>query len=143
MINKFSGKYRFLSNFYLCDIEVYEDEIYPSTEHAYQALKFSSKNIRKLFMDKNLSPGDAKKLGRYYPMSENWDDYKLGVMYAVNIYKFTFHPQLKQSLIDTGDQELVEGNTWGDQYWGTCNNVGKNHLGKILMRIREDIKTIG
>lgn len=140
MISEFKGPYRFLSNFWLCEIYVYDDEIYPSTEHAYQALKFSDKNIRKLFMDKTLSPGDAKKLNRKYKMDKNFDTYKLGVMYSVNLIKYNDHPKLKKQLLDTGDHELIEGNNWGDTYWGACNGVGQNHLGKILMRIRNEIK---
>jgi len=142
MIREFRGPYRFLSNFWLCEIKVLDDEIYPSTEHAYQALKFEDKNIRKLFMDKTLFPGNAKKLGRKYLMfkSNNWDLVKLDVMYGLNLKKFSEHPNLKELLLDTGDQELVEGNNWGDTYWGAVNGAGENHLGKILMRVRNDIR---
>ena len=40
----------------------------------------------------------------------------------------------------TGDAELVEGNTWNDTYWGVCNGVGHNHLGKILMQVRQELQ---
>jgi predicted NAD-dependent protein-ADP-ribosyltransferase YbiA (DUF1768 family) len=43
-------------------------------------------------------------------------------------------------LIDTGDQELIEGNWWGDVIWGVCNGKGENHLGKILMEVRKELK---
>lgn len=46
---------------------------------------------------------------------------------------------LKQKLLDTGDAELIEGNTWGDTYWGMVGNKGHNHLGRLLMKVREEI----
>ena len=43
-------------------------------------------------------------------------------------------------LVETGTEELVEGNDWGDTYWGVCKGTGKNMLGKILMEVREELK---
>ena len=54
--------------------------------------------------------------------------------------KFTQNEELKKKLIDTGDATLIEGNTWNDTFWGVCNGVGENNLGKILMKIREELK---
>ena len=51
------------------------------------------------------------------------------------------YPELREQLLSTGDQELVEGNWWRDFYWGVCNGVGDNNLGKLLMKIRDDINT--
>uniref|UniRef100_UPI00345E83CD NADAR domain-containing protein n=1 Tax=uncultured Duncaniella sp. TaxID=2768039 RepID=UPI00345E83CD len=50
------------------------------------------------------------------------------------------NPALAEKLIATGDAELVEGNYWHDTVWGVCDGVGENHLGKILMRVREELK---
>jgi len=47
---------------------------------------------------------------------------------------------LKQMLLDTGDQELVEGNTWNDTFWGVCRGEGQNNLGKILMKVRMELR---
>ena len=41
------------------------------------------------------------------------------------------------SILIEVQQELVEGNTWGDKVWGVCDGVGENNLGKTLMRIRD------
>ena len=41
---------------------------------------------------------------------------------------------------DTNNEELIEGNTWNDTYWGVCNGRGQNHLGKILMKVRSLLK---
>lgn len=52
-----------------------------------------------------------------------------------------FHdPELQQRLLDTGSEELVEGNTWGDVYWGVCDGKGQNNLGKILMDLRREYR---
>jgi predicted NAD-dependent protein-ADP-ribosyltransferase YbiA (DUF1768 family) len=53
------------------------------------------------------------------------------------VAKFGQNPELMQLLKDTGDSILIEGNSWGDQFWGVCNSVGKNWLGKLLMEIRD------
>lgn len=55
-----------------------------------------------------------------------------------NKAKFTQNEDLKQKLLSTGNALLIEGNTWGDTYWGICNGRGQNKLGKILTRVRND-----
>ena len=54
--------------------------------------------------------------------------------------KFTGNYALKAQLLATEDEHLEEGNWWGDRYWGTCEGVGENHLGKILMQVRSEIR---
>ena len=54
--------------------------------------------------------------------------------------KFSQNEDLKKKLLDTGDATLIEGNTWGDKYWGVCKGVGKNRLGELLMEVREELK---
>jgi hypothetical protein len=49
---------------------------------------------------------------------------------------------LRQILLDTGNQELIEGNNHNDRYWGVCNGVGENWLGKILMLVRDELKGV-
>jgi predicted NAD-dependent protein-ADP-ribosyltransferase YbiA (DUF1768 family) len=61
-------------------------------------------------------------------------------MYQCVKDKFTRNQDLKEQLIATGNEELVEGNTWGDIYWGVSRGRGKNMLGKILMRVREELR---
>ena len=57
-------------------------------------------------------------------------------------YKFSKHnPKLRQNLLDTNGIELVEYNYWNDVFWGVCKKteVGENHLGKLIMKIREEV----
>jgi hypothetical protein len=134
-IESFDGDYRWLSNFWLCPI-VKGDHVYPSTENAYQASKYP-KSERQQFT--TCSPAMAKKLGQRIDNPKNWPTEKLVVMRQVLEQKFrqgTFNATL---LACTGVKEIIEGNTWGDVFWGVCDGVGENNLGRILMEIRADL----
>ena len=109
---------------------------YKNSESAYQAQKCPSRISEFI----NLPPNKAKRLGRKVDLRSDWDEVKDNVMYEICKCKFTQHPILKFMLIKTGDQELIEGNYWNDTHWGVCKEVGQNKLGKILMRIREELK---
>lgn len=132
-INKFSGKYRFLSNFYPAEVH-YEGDYYPTVEHAFQAAKTLDLRERRRIAGCG-SPGDAKKLGRRVSLREDWDDIKIRIMKKLLSRKFT-DPELRKKLLSTKDADLIEGNTWGDVFWGQCGGKGRNELGKLLMYIR-------
>jgi len=136
VINQFKDEYRFLSNFFMTDV-AYGGLIYPSSEHAYMAAKTTDPDLR--WMIKNCATAaDAKKAGRELPLRAGWDSMKYEVMHEILWDKFNRNPIIRQKLIDTGDQQLVEGNWWGDKIWGVClkTNQGQNHLGKTLMAVR-------
>lgn len=135
-ILEFQGKYRFLSNFWPVVIE-YEGEFYSSVEHAYQAAKFK-KNDRNFFRLNSTTAAHAKHAGAGKGPPE-WEETKIMVMYELLQKKFK-QEDLKIALLATGDVELIEGNAWGDIYWGVCNGVGENWLGKIIMKVREELK---
>lgn len=138
MIDSFREEYYFLSNFYHVDVE-YDGIVYKNTEAAFQAQKVLDDNEKLLFSD--LYPREAKKLGRRVKLRKDWNDVKDNYMYEICKAKFTQHDDLAEKLLETGDEELVEGNTWNDTYWGVCNGKGKNQLGKTLMRIREELRS--
>ena len=137
-IESFQGAYRFLSNFWPAEVE-YEGLVYPSSEHAYQAAKTIDPEARKAFLD--IKPGQAKRKGRKVVLREDWEDVKLDVMLDLLRAKFS-NPELTKMLLDTGDRGLIEGNTWGDQFWGVCKGQGENHLGLLLMQVRDEIGTL-
>lgn len=137
-ISSFIGVYRFLSNFWPAIVE-HEGLTYPSVEHAYQAAKSLDTNERQRIAA-IVEPGDAKRAGRALPLRSDWENVKLRVMEDCVRYKFTHHPELREKLLATGDAELIEGNTWGDRFWGVCDGQGENHLGKILMRVRAELR---
>lgn len=138
MIDTFRGKYAFLSNFYFSPIKV-EGITYPTVEHAYQASKTLSKNWKEKVLARD-DPRHAKRVGRLVPLRENWDVIRLDVMFVLVLAKFRQNKQLKEKLLATGNQRLVEGNWWHDTYWGICNGKGQNHLGKILMMVRKKLR---
>ncbi len=136
-IERFHEEYRFLSNFWYTPV-LWAGEMYPTNEHAFQAAKtdrvYQQEEIRTC-----CSPGKAKLLGRSVTLRNDWEFIKLYVMLELNRQKFK-HPELAAQLLATGDAELIEGNTWGDKYWGVCGGEGQNWLGKILMCVRDEIR---
>ena len=137
MINSFSGKYSFLSNFYpVPGGLVYLDNKFPSVENAYQSakcpLELRSEKWKELL---TCSSSRAKHIGKTLPLKDGWETEKLIIMLNLLITKFS-EPSLEKMLLDTGDEELIEGNWWKDTYWGVCDGKGKNMLGNLLMQIR-------
>jgi ribA/ribD-fused uncharacterized protein len=136
-IDLFRGEYAFLSNFQPCRIE-YDGVHYKSVESAYQAQKTYS--IQHQIEISKMNAYDAKKAGRFLEqrklVRKDWLDIRLKVMNELLILKFKQYP-FKDLLLETGNAELIEGNTWGDRYWGRCDGIGQNMLGKLLMLRRK------
>lgn len=139
MIDKFDGENFFLSNFYGCEV-TYDGITYKNSEAAFQAQKVANPNKRGAFA--NLSPSEAKKLGRKVELRSDWESVKDKYMYAICYAKFSQNPHLKEKLLETGGEFLEEGNYWHDNYWGICScdkckeKLGQNKLGQILMTLR-------
>jgi hypothetical protein len=135
----FQGDHRFLSNFWPCSI-VWEGLIYPSLEHAYAASKTDDPAIKEMIRSCQ-TPGEAKEYLSKHQLKPamSWTDQKkLWVMEALLTLKFGGRePFLTRALLETGTAGLIEGNTWNDTFWGVCNQTGENHLGKLLMKIRQ------
>ncbi len=138
MINRFTGAHSFLSNFYFSGRLVhYDDDPYSTVEHAYQAAKVESRAERREIHGCH-TPGAAKRWGQRVILRDGWDDIKREIMLELLREKF-FEDPLRAKLAATRPHDLVEGNTWGDTYWGVCGGVGENWLGRLLMRVREEI----
>jgi len=144
MITEFDGKYAFLSNFYHAPF-TYDGIEYPTNEHFFQAMKTLDQEERKKIAAA-ATPGKAKRMGRQVQLREDWEEIKIDIMRLGVSLKFHAHPDLAQKLVETNDAYLIEGNTWCDQIWGSCNcshhkNIpGRNLLGQILMEEREKLK---
>ena len=132
-------QYRFLSNFYEARIE-YGGLAYGNSEAAFQAQKCITEEEKIQFT--KYGPGKSKGIGRRVQLRPDWETVKVGIMEEIVRAKFMQHPELAAKLLATGDKVLVEGNHWGDTCWGvdTRTGQGENHLGKILMKIREELK---
>ncbi len=140
-INAFQGEYRFLSNFWPCYLQ-YENIVYPTVEHAYQAAKVESLDLKTSIKDCP-TPVEAKdyfETNKIQP-SPGWTiAKKLVIMEDLLRIKFCGkEPFLTRALLATGDADLVEGNSWNDTFWGVCNNSGENHLGRLLVKVREEL----
>lgn len=134
MIDCFDKEYAFLSNFYPSFID--EGKGYPTVEHYFQAMKtFNLAQHEKIRLA--ATPGQAKRFGRVCDLRADWEQVKDDIMLQALRLKFQ-DPELRAQLIATGDEYLVEGNTWNDCYWGVCQGIGKNRLGELLMQVREE-----
>lgn len=135
-VEGFFNEYRFLSNFHLVRIK-YEGIVYPSTEHAYQACKSLDPLVRSE-ISKLQTPKEARRFGQKLKIRRDFDSVKLRIMEDVNRIKFQ-DVHLAERLKNTGDAYLEETNWWGDKFWGVCDGIGENNLGKILMKIRSEL----
>lgn len=155
----FTGVYSFLSNF--ADSVVYipaEGKELPykslskgrreykkgkalkclTVEHAFHAMKtVYPKERRKIATE--TSPGKAKRAGRKALLRANWDEMRIDIMRCLVLQKFQ-HKKLFNLLDKTKDCKLVEGNTWGDRFWGQVDCQGENNLGKILIQVRTELR---
>lgn len=131
VIDDFDGEFRFLSKFWPDGPE--------TNEHLYQAAKTDDPMWAARILAAPL-PNDAKTLGRKCPARVNWDNERIPVMRALLRVKFSLGSFCGTSLLATGDAELIEGNWWGDTFWGVCKGKGTNHLGLLLMETREMLR---
>lgn len=143
MISKFDGEYSFLSNFHPWGF-TYKGGIYcPTAEHAYQAFKAKYPYDMLWVMD-SATPGIAKRRGRKVELKPNWDSLRVQTMAEILLFKFSTRERAHMLKATTG-RTLIEGNYWHDQFWGNCmctehaDDPGKNYLGRLLMRIRNNL----
>ena len=141
MISTFRGQYSFLSNFYPCKIVDKNGAVWPSSEHAYQAMKSNDPQVREFIRTHPLK--GLKAAARRIQIRPDWGQIKISIMTKILNHKFAIE-ELRQLLLSTGTEELKEGNYWHDNFWGSCTcnqcgDQGQNQLGRILMDIRANI----
>lgn len=115
------------------------DELYWATsEHYFQAQKFiNTPHLEKVRQTK--TPKDAANMGRNrsLPLRADWNQVKDEVMRKAVLQKFRTHADIREILLATENESLVE-NSPVDYYWGCGKDgSGKNQLGQILMEVRE------
>jgi ribA/ribD-fused uncharacterized protein len=138
-VREFKNKYFFLSNFFPITI-IIDGVEYASSEHYFQAMKFTNPEIQERIRNAP-TPSLAKKLAKKYKKRDDWYDISLSVMEKALRVKFKI-PKLRNKLLATDDMYLQEGNRWNDTFWGVDLKTGKgeNHLGRLLMKIRAELK---
>jgi ribA/ribD-fused uncharacterized protein len=148
MINVFSGAYAFLSNFFVSPLQ-YEGKEWQTVEHLFQAYK-SVYDAEREMIRMAATPGKAKRMGRKnVTLRPDWEEVKVDLMLELLRLKFNQHPDLGDKLRSTGKALLEEGNRWHDNFWGNCfcpeceDIEGRNLLGKLLMRVRDEISGAG
>lgn len=145
MITTFRGIYSFLSNFYSVPI-LYKGVLYQSTEAAYMSQRCDDVEWLKFCADPMSSAGSIKRQSKFITDKPNWSEIKLQVMEEVLRIKFNT-PHLKELLLETGNQNIQEGNDWKDEFWGVRfdiqPNYGENHLGRLLMKLRDELRIKG
>ncbi len=141
---KVNEPYGCFSNFSPHSIQL-QGEKWKTVEHYYQAQKFlgSIDEENSLIIKSAPTPEQAAALGRdcRRQLRSNWEQIKLQVMRKAVLQKFLTHQDIQAILLSTADVLIVEDSP-NDYYWG-CGKAktGDNHLGKILMSVREEIKS--
>lgn len=149
-VERFRGDNYFLSNMYVMTnwIETDLGIAVTTSEHAYQAARFVDPETHKIVA--GVVDGiTAKDLAHELieagePQLPDWETTKVWRMHGIVHQKFFRNPELARLLIATGNENLVEGNTWDDTFWGVCpvgSNNGFNILGNVLMIVRAELQT--
>ena len=128
------------SNFALYPIQL-KGKVWPTSEHYFQAQKFVGTSHENKIR-KAASPMKAAELGRTRKIRirANWDHMKDNVMLEAVRAKFAQHSDLQELLLETGDVPIIE-HTENDAYWGDGGDgKGKNRLGKILVKVRAELR---
>lgn len=139
-VTSFTGKYAFLSNFFPVQLITVHGLPAGSVEHAYQSDKMLNTDDR---IKAVIAPSAAaaKRYGQSHQMRPDWELIKDERMLYYIRQKFQIHA-LRLMLVATDTMDLIEGNTWGDQYWGAIWTPqgwkGKNKCGQILMQVRRE-----
>lgn len=141
-ILKFDDEYKFLSNHYAGSPFEWRGTIWATGEHAFQAAKCALPSDKEKIRA-CATPGLAKKLGRKVTMAAGWGASRVPIMIDILRAKFSLsaQPDLAVKLIATQGSRLVEGNYWGDEFWGVDATSGKglNNLGIALMLVRDEL----
>jgi len=145
--NSRSRDFAWLSNMFPCKITVsgitHLDQRLQQTEWScseaiYQASKFKSAEIQEQFIP--LNGFKAKSLAKTFKtlIRPDWESIKLSIMEQLVATKFDQHPSLRNRLLATRDTQLIEDASWEEySYWGIGRKGGENHMGRILMKLRD------
>ena len=135
-IEWFRHQYRFLSNSAPARVR-FGGRVVPTVEHAHQMAKTNGVTA-KTAIARCATPDDARELGATFETRPDWPEVRLPIMHGLLRQKFA-HRAGADLLVATAPRPLVDTNTWGDTYWGVVDGVGENHLGRLLMAVRDEL----
>lgn len=153
-VERFRGKYLPFSNMYPLDAWVETDRgiLVPTAEHAYMANRFVDPSVhiaiaaaRAIETEERWRDALAsKELAHYYikqgkELTYQDDEEKIAIMDRVIRQKLARNAAIRALLLETGEEEIFEGNNWDDRFWGVSpigSRNGANHLGRIYMNLR-------
>jgi ribA/ribD-fused uncharacterized protein len=123
--------------------------MWTTVEHAYQAFKTDNKEDQEAIR-LTKSPGKAKRMGAKVTLRETFHEHKVQLMKILIKCKFVQNPEVTELLLATGFCDIVEVNTWHDQFWGACyctlcednGDENQNTLGKILVEVRTELREL-
>lgn len=125
---------------------LYKGHLYATVEEAYQAASFMGSDESVVKMIQNCySADESKRIAHEYidKRRKDWDEVKLSVMEELLRLKIAQNPYVKKKLLMTDNYTIVEDSPV-DSFWGWGpNKDGQNHLGKLWMRIRDELKNRG
>ena len=136
-----TDKEGYLSNFARYSFEL-EGKYWETVEHYFQAQKFLGTELEEKIR-KAATPKQAKILGqsRNIVLREDWEEVKNEIMLKAIRKKFQTHENIKQKLLATGQEELIESSP-NDYYWGCgSDGSGKNITGILLMQVRSELSS--
>lgn len=134
----------FMSNFSAFEVN-YDGQNWKTSEHAYHAAKFlKDSTIYKEIMTAT-SAHNALNLSRrnYEHKRLDWNKTeKIRIMTAIVRAKYDQHEYIQRKLQETGNAELIE-NSPADSFWGRGPDwKGRNELGKIWMKLRQEMQSV-
>jgi ribA/ribD-fused uncharacterized protein len=154
LITKFKGQYEFLDPAYYCLVE-YGGELYNSAEAAFLGAQFDSAYFRSMFRNPVLPIWRARELAKKLQRRRDWTpELSIEIMRQITLDKFSRTATLRAALLATCDEQIVAENNWHEQFWGcctcatrpgkygrrsSCSVPGCNHLGEVLMSVREQL----
>jgi ribA/ribD-fused uncharacterized protein len=118
---------------------------YRAPENFYQAMKTAKDDLERRREIAAATPYEAKRIGRRVRLRADWAEIHLAVMETALRHKFAPGTCWHERLMAIGDEEIVEWNNWGDRYWGrdVSDGQGENHLGTLLMKLRDEWRKAG
>ena len=119
---------------------VMNNHVWATAEHAYHSLKFDDESVLAQIFEAK-SAHDAKKIAKANndKKRKDWQEVRVPMMEKVLRLKLAQHQYVQEKLLETGEVEIIEDSP-KDSFWGGGpNNDGQNNLGKLWMKLREEL----